>query len=637
MATFEAQVEGLTSLSIDGSSSPNQTELTQFLTDGAKELINILPINLLHLCASEQSFTSGSPQTLNTGKVLYVTRSDGTIAQPCRNILPSLVGRSLDSGDMNAATTTDPIYYIKNNTLDVAPSSGSSVYSEVQYPTVAYSDSNVARFPDEVEYLIPLYASIKSLQNVLSSKTSDSDIETALTALNTELDESLPIADDIHSQVPGILSSVGEAKAEIILAHTEVRKMNAEALLDNDELDKATAELLETVTLVDNAIDTATGAITTAAGRINSAVILANDEFDEVATEVSSTTTSPITQARNAVPSAISINDLSIDVAIPVTPTINTISYTDASNNNANAVGITSSTASVISEVDVSSNAPSFVKPSVSLDFSQVNTHLDTNEDTELATVKIQEIQTQLNEYSSNIQNEQAEFNKENVKYQIEFQEATQKANNDLQIALANLNVEAQEKRQEASETVDVDKFNKQQDQILEIENSAKNMEKLIADNSSKLQKYTNELQLYQAQVGKDVQEYQSNLEQKLREFNSSIALQGSYYQEAQARINVGNSYLSEANTSAKEAQTYVSEVSARVQQIQSQIAIAQGYIANGAGYSRVANTYNQAAQSYLGTANSYLQSAKNYVASAQAYTSEIQSKIAISQAYARS
>lgn len=50
MATFEAQVEGLTSLSIDGSSSPNQTELTQFLTDGAKELINILPINLLHLC-----------------------------------------------------------------------------------------------------------------------------------------------------------------------------------------------------------------------------------------------------------------------------------------------------------------------------------------------------------------------------------------------------------------------------------------------------------------------------------------------------------------------------------------------------------------------------------------------------------
>ena len=40
MATFEVQVEGLTSLALDGSSSPTQSELTQFLTDGAKEVIN---------------------------------------------------------------------------------------------------------------------------------------------------------------------------------------------------------------------------------------------------------------------------------------------------------------------------------------------------------------------------------------------------------------------------------------------------------------------------------------------------------------------------------------------------------------------------------------------------------------------
>ena len=34
MATFEARVEGLTGLSIDGSSAPTQTELTEFLKDG---------------------------------------------------------------------------------------------------------------------------------------------------------------------------------------------------------------------------------------------------------------------------------------------------------------------------------------------------------------------------------------------------------------------------------------------------------------------------------------------------------------------------------------------------------------------------------------------------------------------------
>ena len=82
MATFEAQVEGLTSLSIDGSSAPTQTELTQFLTDGAKEIINNLPGHLLPLCASSNTFTSGSAETLVTGKILNVFRNDGDINQP---------------------------------------------------------------------------------------------------------------------------------------------------------------------------------------------------------------------------------------------------------------------------------------------------------------------------------------------------------------------------------------------------------------------------------------------------------------------------------------------------------------------------------------------------------------------------
>ena len=47
MANFDDQVMGLTGLTISGgSSAPSQSELTQFLTDGAKEIINILPPNL---------------------------------------------------------------------------------------------------------------------------------------------------------------------------------------------------------------------------------------------------------------------------------------------------------------------------------------------------------------------------------------------------------------------------------------------------------------------------------------------------------------------------------------------------------------------------------------------------------------
>ena len=573
MATFEAQVEALTSLSIDGSSAPTQTELTQFLTDGAKEVVNTLPENLLSLCSSEQSFTSGTPQTLNTGNILYVTRSDGTIAQPCRYIAPNLVGRSLDSGDMNAATTTDPIYYIKNNTIDVAPSSGSSVYSEVQYPAVAFGDSAVAVFPDEAEYLIPLYASVKALQNVLGNKSSNSDITTALTAMKTELNELPTIADSVHTEI-------GLAKIEAA----------------------------EIVSQTDNSgnFETACDAMVTELTKVDEVILQASEEFDEVATQTSGTATSAITSARSAVPSVLSIGDLSINAVLPMTPSINTISYTDATNADVAAVAVGSITvsapskadvsgnvpsyikpvhatrvsfedffnlsedgnpfgdsdpgefsisisvpvvpaintisytdainadaastavdtldnlASAIAIIDVSSNAPTFTKPTTAPDFAKISEHLDTNEDPELASVKIQQIQAQISEYNTNIQNEQAEFNKENVRYQMEFQEAVTKYNADLKVEITNANNQAEEFKQESRQATDIDKFNKAQDQALNLANSAKQMEDLIADNNSNMQKYSNELKSYQAEVNKEVSEYSQKFSRYQFEINTA-------------------------------------------------------------------------------------------------------------------
>ena len=118
MATFEAQVEALTSLTITTSTSPNQTELTQFLTDGAAEVINSMPINLKMLCATEDTFTStavgSEAETLESAQVLSVTLNDGTIEQPCRKIPAVLRGKASDSADMIAASVTDPVYYIYN-------------------------------------------------------------------------------------------------------------------------------------------------------------------------------------------------------------------------------------------------------------------------------------------------------------------------------------------------------------------------------------------------------------------------------------------------------------------------------------------------------------------------------------------
>ena len=281
MATFEAQVEGLTSLSIDGSSAPTQTELTQFLTDGAKEILTSLPDSKKRLFTTSNELNGSSTNyTVAGSEVFAVTRDDGTINQPCRVVPAELQGRVRDSDDMMAATTTDPVYYVANNLLSVVPEPSNSQNAHVQalaYPAVAFGDSAIAKFPDEAEYLVPVYAAIKSLQNALAAKSGNSDITTALTAINTEIDETLAIADSAATEIGLANAEIDKATAEVALANTEVDLMNAEVDLSNAELDEA-------LVLVDSGIDTATTAINAAVDRVNTAVTLANTQFDSAVT-----------------------------------------------------------------------------------------------------------------------------------------------------------------------------------------------------------------------------------------------------------------------------------------------------------------------------------------------------------------
>jgi len=183
MATFEAQVEGLTSLSIDGSSSPTQTELTQFLTDGAKEILTALPMDKKVMYSTSNALNNSSTNlTLGGSEVLGVMRDDGTINQPCRRIPSTLSGRAQDSAEMIFGTTSDPVWWIVNNILSIfpEPTSAGATVQTLAYPAVAYGDSSITKFPDEAEYLVALYGAIKALQNFMENTVNQKeDIELA--------------------------------------------------------------------------------------------------------------------------------------------------------------------------------------------------------------------------------------------------------------------------------------------------------------------------------------------------------------------------------------------------------------------------------------------------------------------------
>ena len=259
MATFEAQVEALTSLSIDGSSAPTQTELTQFLTDGAKEIINLLPGKLKEKVMSITNLYIGNTDTVmdvdGKGQILYVTRenADSGVYAPCRKINAMYGDLTNDSENIiYGASATDPVYYVESNsggnsTLFVKPTPTAAQPAKVYhiaYPSVAYGDSAIANFPDEAEYLVPLYGSIKALQNAMGAMQTNTAIDTtALGAVVTELNKVDDIIVEASNKIDAYYTSIAHIDDTTELwdstnkRFTVIRDalLQAQNLIDNDQ------------------------------------------------------------------------------------------------------------------------------------------------------------------------------------------------------------------------------------------------------------------------------------------------------------------------------------------------------------------------------------------------------------------
>ena len=175
--SFQTQVEGLASLSVR--TTPTTAELTQFLTDGAREVIHALPDDLLQYCIDYTAMTSSTAMNIGTdtdiGKVMFVTRSNGTRYLPCRLIPAAHSGSANDPSNLTYfGTSSDPVYFTisdgTNPGVKVFPNPTSTLNARVHhvaYPTVAYNDADIDNFPDNAEYLVILYAAMKSLLSAI--------------------------------------------------------------------------------------------------------------------------------------------------------------------------------------------------------------------------------------------------------------------------------------------------------------------------------------------------------------------------------------------------------------------------------------------------------------------------------------
>jgi|TARA_R110000824_G_scaffold98780_3_gene235492 hypothetical protein len=195
-----------------------------FCNEGAKAIINLMPPSVLETIKQVSSFTAS--QSVSGRRVLEVMRNDGTYDQPCRKVNASLRGRVLDSGDMNYALASDPVYYIHGETCFVkpAPDSSAGIMMYVGYPDIDASAKDVGGveyFPDEYEHLIVMYASIKELQKQMY------DIKAELPTHN-KYDEDSPTSITTTENGWEAVRYYIETEEDIELSQAEMNALTAE-------------------------------------------------------------------------------------------------------------------------------------------------------------------------------------------------------------------------------------------------------------------------------------------------------------------------------------------------------------------------------------------------------------------------
>jgi len=193
MATFKVQVEDITG------SVGDDTAISSWLQDGAKEVINFVPQPRLEEVSKTTPFTNYI--ALESKKVIAVLRKDAgnnDYLMPCHKIESSKRNRVKDSNDMEYATASDPIYYFSEDLLftlpvSVASNDSSLDYINCDFSAVTYDDSSIANFPDEAEPAVVLYATRNALQRLMNDIVSNELIDHASTGalalMNAEIDD----------------------------------------------------------------------------------------------------------------------------------------------------------------------------------------------------------------------------------------------------------------------------------------------------------------------------------------------------------------------------------------------------------------------------------------------------------------
>jgi len=505
--SFQTQVEDIVGVSISDTSA-----LSDFLTASAREVADILPKEaLLHNATIDETTTDSSGYNAENKRILDIARNGRLSVEAPFGISTQL---ETSSGSIYEASIRSPFHYYKGKTIFIKPDPTSSQKGQIfafAYPTVLYSGTTgIASFPDNAEFAVVLGASSKYLFRMTSDEIDSAPAVLSISDLS--ISASAPTAPSLQS------NAVAFSETAPAYSKPTISLSNAPSISDLSigvtaptapSLSSSTVSFSETApTYTKPEISLAPAPSITALNISDTtpeAPVLADSE-------VSFSTTAPTYASPVLSLEALTISDLSISSALPVSPSLsdNSISF--------------------------SASAPTYTAPVISPDFSDANTWLNTEEDSEMVSSRMQVISGQLQEYQADIQSAVNTFNKENAQYQAELQKATEDARLSSQ------------------------------------------------DDGQKLQKYGSEIQSYQADINKEIQEYQANFQKDLQLWQikrqTDLQKYGSEIQNSLNSFNKENAeYQAQLQISIQEAQLLSQDDAQKIQNFSASVSAYQSSV----------------------------------------------------------
>ena len=204
---LEDQITALTDLTVG--TNPSENDITQYLLDGLVEVVNriieLKPQEINKFSSTTNETGSGATQS---GRVFHVMREHDstTVLRSCTRIDPTERYEATDITSLHYRTKFNPGYYQLDGKIFVVPAGTATLNNRGQVSQVHYDQTiskdtaadGIVNFPYEYEYLVVLFASMRSLQNKMGSMQGDADISTAIGLVNTALDR---ISDSVYNVV----------------------------------------------------------------------------------------------------------------------------------------------------------------------------------------------------------------------------------------------------------------------------------------------------------------------------------------------------------------------------------------------------------------------------------------------------